>query len=209
MQSADSNIPTDSNASARRWGGLVWSQARHALPLWFCGVATNWAPENTVTCRLRGAAAGRCFGQCGAGFAIGKDFQINAPENLRVGNRCYLARNVWLQAAGGVCLEDEVVVGPYAVIASLNHGFRDGSTVGAGSHAAPILIGRGSWLGARVTVTAGVRIGRGNLIAAGAVVTRDTPDDVVVAGAPARVIGPRVDNPGRMHSRTVFLQKSA
>jgi acetyltransferase-like isoleucine patch superfamily enzyme len=53
----------------------------------------------------------------------------------------------------------------------------------------PITIGDGSWLGARVTVVPGVTIGRGVIVAAGAVVTRDVPADAKVAGNPARVIG--------------------
>ncbi|MEQ8846551.1 acyltransferase [Botrimarina sp.] len=208
MQIRD-DAPSSAGERVADWRGALWSQARHALPLWMCGLLSNWAPENKATCRLRGAAARPFIGRCGADFALGKDFQINTPERLEIGDSCYLARNVWLQAAGGVRLDDEVVVGPYAVIASLNHGFANGSTVGAGCHPAPIQIGRGTWLGARVTVTAGVTIGRGNLVAAGSVVTRDTPDDVVVAGVPARVIGPRVDNPSNFKRRSDILRRSA
>ena len=174
--------------------GRLWSLGRHALPLWAVGLATDWLPENTATCRLRGSLAGRTFGACGAGFALGKHFQVNFPEGLSVGRRCYVARNVWLQAMGGVTLEDEVVVGPYAVIASTNHRFAGGTTVNAGSAPAPIRIGHGSWLGARVVVTAGVTIGSGVLVAAGAVVTRDVPDGAMVAGVPARVVRARSDD---------------
>jgi acetyltransferase-like isoleucine patch superfamily enzyme len=52
----------------------------------------------------------------------------------------------------------------------------------------PITIGNGSWIGASATVLAGVSIGSGAVVAAGAVVTEDVPDDVVVAGVPARIV---------------------
>ena len=54
----------------------------------------------------------------------------------------------------------------------------------------PIVIGRNAWLGADVKVLAGVTIGENAIVAAGSVVTRDVPPDVVVAGSPARIIRP-------------------
>ncbi len=172
---------------------ILRNQLRYALPVWFVGLLTNWWPENTCSCRVRGALLGRFFGRCGKDFSIGKDYQINYSRRLAVGDSCYIARNAWIQAMGKVTLEDEVVCGPYVVIASTNHSFAQGSTVGGSSSPEPIHIGRGTWIGARVVVTAGVTIGRGNLVAAGAVVTRNTPDNVVVGGVPARVIGPRIE----------------
>jgi hypothetical protein len=53
---------------------------------------------------------------------------------------------------------------------------------------APVRIGDGSWLGARAMVLPGVTIGKRVVVAAGSVVTRDVPDDVLVAGNPARVV---------------------
>jgi len=95
-----------------------------------------------------------------------------------------------LQGIGGIVLGDEVMLGPYTVLATNNHTCKGGSyRFGAGSPA-PIRIGRGCWTGAHVVVTAGVSIGDGTAVAAGAVVTHDVPSDVVAAGVPARVIAP-------------------
>lgn len=52
----------------------------------------------------------------------------------------------------------------------------------------PIVIGNDVWIGARVTIMDGVKIGNGAVIAAGAVVTKDVPDYSIVAGVPAKVI---------------------
>lgn len=97
---------------------------------------------------------------------------------------------------GNVTIGDHVLIGPHCSIAAGNHKF-DPST---GCFSArtekdydnSIVIGAGSWLASNVTVTAGVRIGRANLVCAGAVVTHSTPDYAIVAGIPARPVG-RID----------------
>jgi maltose O-acetyltransferase len=53
---------------------------------------------------------------------------------------------------------------------------------------APVRIGDGSWIGARAIILPGVTIGKRCLVAAGAVVSRDVPDDTLVAGNPAQVV---------------------
>ena len=52
----------------------------------------------------------------------------------------------------------------------------------------PIVVKRNAWLGADVKVLAGVTIGENAIVAAGSVVTKDVPDNMVVAGSPAKVI---------------------
>jgi acetyltransferase-like isoleucine patch superfamily enzyme len=56
------------------------------------------------------------------------------------------------------------------------------------THCAPIVIKKGAWLGAAVSVMPGVTIGENAVVAANAVVTRDVPDNTVVGGIPAQVI---------------------
>jgi maltose O-acetyltransferase len=55
-------------------------------------------------------------------------------------------------------------------------------------YAKPITIGEGTWLASNVVVTGGVRIGKRCVIAAGAVVTKDIPDDCLAGGVPCKVI---------------------
>ena len=52
----------------------------------------------------------------------------------------------------------------------------------------PVVIEDEAWIGAQVTILAGVRIGRGAVIGAGSVVTSDVPPATIVAGNPARVV---------------------
>jgi acetyltransferase-like isoleucine patch superfamily enzyme len=124
---------------------------------------------------------------------------------LTVGDNVYIATGCWLNCLAGLTIEDEVMLGPYVVISTCQHRFRNGSVRFGGSVAAPVVIGKGSWLGAHAVVKCGVRIGRGNIIGANACVTHDTPDDVVCGGVPATVIKRNVDTPGRDFDRAEFM----
>lgn len=138
---------------------------------------------------------------CGKGLTLGRDITLLGVHRLKLGNYVYLAKGTWINAMGGVDLRDEVITSPYVVIASSNHGFKDGSVRFGGAHPAPITIGRGSWIGSHAVITAGVTIGDGNLIGANAAVTKSTPDDVVLGGVPAKVLAERKDNPSSIHAR--------
>ena len=94
---------------------------------------------------------------------------------------------------GNVTVGEHVLIGPHCSVVAGNHKFdpatgwfsarteRDGDE--------RVVIGDGCWLASKVTVTGGVRMGRANLVCAGAVVTRSTPDYAIMAGVPARQIG--------------------
>lgn len=182
----------------------VWHQGRWALPVWAVGALTNWWPDNRVTLRLRGAMARPFIKKCGRRLQLGSHVSLLNPQGLVVGNDVYIAKGTWLNCMGGLTIESEVVMAPYVVISSLQHVFKNGSVRFGGSTAAPVRIGRGSWLAAHSSVKCGVTIGEGNLVAANACVVTDTPDHVVVGGVPARVIGPNREGEAAFHSRADF-----
>ena len=109
---------------------------------------------------------------------------ISGGGRLRIGDRVFVNCGTVI-----ICVE-EIVVGhdvafahEVLVLDSNSHGVEGRPHVQA-----PVRIGDGTWLGARSMVLPGVTIGRRVVVAAGAVVTRDVPDDVLVAGNPARVV---------------------
>ena len=111
-------------------------------------------------------------------------------RGLTVGNDCFLGGECLLDLAEGICLEDQVTLAERVLILThTNVGYRDHPLQ---RHfppiAAPVSIGRGSFIGANVTVLPGVRIGEGSFVAAGSVVTVDVPAHTLVAGIPAKAL---------------------
>ena len=87
---------------------------------------------------------------------------------------------------GGITIEDEVLIGPKVNLITENHPIdpKDRRAL----ITKPILIKRKAWIGAGVTILPGVTIGENAVVAAGAVVTKDVPDNTIVAGVPAKII---------------------
>ncbi len=166
---------------------------RYDIPLWLMGILTNWWPDNRFTIRLRGKFYRPFIHKCGKNFAVAKRVQLKSTDRLIIGDNVYFASGVWLNAMGGMTFGDEVVLGPYVVISTGTHQFKDGSARFGGTIMEPVSIGRGTWLAAHVVVRAGIKIGSGVLVAANAMVAKDVPDNVIAGGVPAKEICSRTD----------------
>ena len=124
---------------------------------------------------------------------IGDDFKIwsahrktllSGPGRMRFGDRVFVNVGTVIIAVESVEVGDDVAFAhEVLVLDSDSHGVE-----GRPHRQAAVRIGDGTWLGARSVVLPGVTIGSRVLVAAGSVVTRDVPDDVLVAGNPARVV---------------------
>jgi acetyltransferase-like isoleucine patch superfamily enzyme len=186
---------------------MVWQQLRWNLPMWAVGTLTNWWPDNRVSSRVRGAMARPFMKKCGKNFQLGANVTLLNPDALEVGDDVYIARGTWLNSMGGLELEDEVVISPYVVISTLQHVFKGGSVRNGGSVAGQVKVGRGSWLAAHAAIKCGVTVGRGTLVAANACVVEDTPENVIVGGVPAKVIGNTSDGVADFHTRDEYADK--
>lgn len=178
-------------------------QLRWALPLRAVQLATSWFPDNSVALRVRGALARPFIANCGRGFQLGRDVTLLNTYALGIGDDVYIAKGAWLNAMGGLQLDDQVVVAPYVVISTLQHVFKDGSVRFGGSIARSVKIGKGTWLAAHSSVKCGVSVGDGVLVAANSCVVNDVEPRMVVGGVPARAIGPNVDGEAELLSRFV------
>lgn len=121
-----------------------------------------------------------------ASVTVFPPFSADFGRNIRLGERVFINSGARFQDQGGITIGDDALIGHNAVLATLNHDLDPSRR--ADMRPAPIVIGRGVWIGANVTVLPGVTIGDDAVVAAAAVVTRDVPAGAVVVGAPARVV---------------------
>jgi acetyltransferase-like isoleucine patch superfamily enzyme len=159
---------------------------RHDWPLHFVLLLTNWLPDNVVFLRLRGALARPFLGHCGPNLRLGRNVTFYNPSQIDLGKDIYIAYGCWFMAGEKISVGDEVLFGPYCVVASSNHSRKGWSFRYGPAIKKPIEIAGGSWLAAHVTVTAGASIGKGCLIAANSVVTGKIDEYQLAGGAPAR-----------------------
>ena len=127
----------------------------------------------------------------GRGTWIEPTARITNPRNVSIGARCHINHLGCLQADTGahITIGDDFLMGPGAMIFTSNYKTsRSAPMRDQERNQRDVTIGNDVWLGSQAVVTAGVRIGDGAIVAAGAVVTRDVPPYAVVGGVPARVL---------------------
>lgn len=107
-------------------------------------------------------------------------------KNITFGKNVFINSGCCFQDQGGIVIGDETLIGHNVVIATINHGLYPSER--ATNYFAPITIGRKVWIGANATILQGVTIGDNAVVAAGAVVNKDVPENTVVGGVPARII---------------------
>jgi len=123
---------------------------------------------------------------------IDKSTTVFAPFYTNFGRFIKLGKNVFINHGcsfldmGGIILEDDVLIGPKVNLVTENHPLDP--AIRRGLICKPILIKHNAWIGAGATILPGVTIGENAVVAAGAVVSKDVPDNAVVGGIPAKII---------------------
>lgn len=130
------------------------------------------------------------------GCTIGDDSKIGAfveiQKNCSIGKQCKISSHSFL--CEGVHLEDEVFIGHGVMFT--NDKYPRATAEGGGLQTeadwqvVETRIGRRASVGSNATILCGVNIGEGAIVGAGAVVTKDVPANTIVAGVPAKVLGP-------------------
>ena len=150
-------------------------------------VVDFFIPHGKTGDKLRGKVAAPLFKACGKNLKFKKNVYFASPERVTLGSSVWFSNNVTL-GAGDITLEDEVMLGPSVCIHAQNHTKKDGSYRFGTPKDNPIIVRRGTWLGANTTILAGADIGAGSIVAAGAVVTAGKyPPGALLAGVPAKV----------------------
>ena len=109
-------------------------------------------------------------------------------QRLRIGRECWINVGCLFDVNAEIVLGDRVALGQEVMILTNSHCIGDRSRRAGSLKAKPIYVGEGAWLSTRCTLLPGVTIGEGAVVAAGAVVTKAVPPNVLVGGVPARVL---------------------
>jgi maltose O-acetyltransferase len=161
---------------------------RFALVLYLA----NWWVNRLPFHALRNAYYRRV---CRVALAPGASLHMGAVlytmGGLTIGRGTTIDQGARLDGRGGLTIGEAVSIAPDVYLLTADH---DPQSPDFAGRTAPIVVEDHAWLGTRAMVLPGVRIGRGAVVAAGAVVSRDVPPYTIVGGVPAKPIGTRSED---------------
>lgn len=125
--------------------------------------------------------------------SIREDVYLLGVEGLAIGRNVSIHPMSYIDASGGVSIGNDVSIAHAVTVMSTSHEHlaTDAAIKDQGSISRHTTVEDNCWIGAQAVILAGVRIGSGSVVAANSVVTRDVPDNAIVAGSPAKVVRDR------------------
>ena len=130
------------------------------------------------------------FMNIGKNCKIQNKVYVGNGQNVRIGNNCEINENVKLRH---VTIQDDVLIAPGASIIGINHNYEDPHKLirEQGDKIEEVTVESDVWIGTNAIILPGVKIGKGCVISAGAVVTKDCEPYGIFGGIPARLIKKR------------------
>lgn len=146
--------------------------------------------------KIRGRLCKYIFPKCGDNIDVEPMAYFFSGGALHIGSNSGIGRGAYLSnisGGGEILIGDNVMMAPEVVILTSMHNFSDVSVPmnRQGHYLSRVVIEDDVWIGYRAMVLPGTTIGKGSIIAAGAVVTKDVPPYSIVGGVPARLLKKR------------------
>jgi acetyltransferase-like isoleucine patch superfamily enzyme len=113
-------------------------------------------------------------------------FSTNFGKHTTIGKNVFINHGCSFLDLGGITIEDDVLIGPQVKLVTENHPVDPSNRKSLDLKS--IHIGKNVWLGAGAIILPGVTVGENSIVAAGAVVTKDVPSNMIVGGVPAKFI---------------------
>lgn len=144
--------------------------------------------------KIRSFVASQMFNKSGKNINIGRGARIGNGATIKIGNYSGIGRNCYVN---NVTIGNYVMMGRDVLIYGSNHNFDrlDKPMLEQGmGKMRTLVIEDDVWIGSRVIITASVqKIGKGSILAAGSVITKDVPEYAIVGGNPAKIIKYRME----------------
>ncbi|MBO5329700.1 MAG: sugar O-acetyltransferase [Anaerotignum sp.] len=128
------------------------------------------------------------FASVGDRVTIKGNFNCDYGKHISIGDGTIINCNVTILDTNKVMIGEDVFIAPGVVISAATHPLDAERRVTRHFQSHPITIKDRAWIGANATILTGVTIGENAVVAAGAVVTKDVPDNCLVGGIPAKII---------------------
>jgi len=138
--------------------------------------------------KIRYFCCKRIFDKCGINVNVEHGADFSHGGGIEIGDNSGLGINSWIGVAK---IGKDVMMGNEVMLISANHAYSDLTRPmreQGGEPHRPIIVEDDVWIGARAIILPGRRIGRGAIVGAGAVVTKDVPSYAIVGGNPARIL---------------------
>lgn len=167
------------------------------IALFFYYCFARYFPQyllNGHECRLlRGFICSLIFDECGKNVNIKKGAFFGTGRGIRIGNNSDIGLGAYIggiSGGGELAIGENVMMAQDVVILTQGHlhsNIHEPINL-QGSYNTKVIIEDDVWIGLRAIILPGVRIGKGAIIGAGAVVTKDVPPYSIVGGVPARIL---------------------
>ena len=164
----------DDELIARKSRAIRWCEEYNAID------GSDYAAQYACLKKILGGVGERVW--------IAKTFNFDCGKNIFIGNDFTGNFNLTILDIREVYIGNHVMIGPNTLITTVGHPLSPKGRRGYGACAKPVRIGNDVWIGGNVTILPGITIGNNVVIAAGAVVTKDIPDNSLVGGVPAKLI---------------------
>ncbi|WML46514.1 maltose acetyltransferase domain-containing protein [Neobacillus sp. PS3-40] len=128
------------------------------------------------------------FGSTGKNLFIEPTFRCDYGYNIHINENFYANFDCVFLDVCEIRIGDNCYIGPGVHIYTATHPLKSTERISGVEYGKPVKIGQNVWIGGRTVINPGVNIGNNVVIASGAIVTKDVPDNVVVGGNPAKII---------------------
>ncbi|ATD72884.1 MULTISPECIES: acyltransferase [Gordonia] len=163
------------------------AKARNRVGILLYNTIVTHLPSHTIR-----QAFLRAFGaKIGKDTSILRGCQVFDIDQIRIGEACSIGFRVLFDARSGICIGDNVVIASDTQIIAGKH---DPASPEFAAVLEPVHIGDYAWIASRATIVSGVSIGRGAVVAACALVSKDVADLDIVGGVPATTISRRPES---------------
>ena len=130
----------------------------------------------------------KLFGKTGEKINIEPEFRCDYGYNIHVGENFFANFDCTFLDVCEIRIGDNCLIAPGVHIYTATHPLDPVERIRGTEYGKPVSIGDNVWIGGRAVINPGIQIGSNVVIASGAIVTKDVPDNVVIGGNPARII---------------------